>query len=170
VKHARDCPARSRAQPTDGCHGRIGVDPRGRCARLARSVLRGGCKPQSPSSGLEAASIPIIAGPAPRTSALGPMTSIYCEVPERQSGSGRHLWEGSGSLKGLRVILAGHSVAGDCGGEEGRLFNARAFPPRGVSRGRPLVRGNRARAPSVRLFAACRTRARRLRDSSWSWA
>ena len=31
---------------------------------------------------LEAAGIPIVTGPAPRSGALGPMTSIYCEDPD----------------------------------------------------------------------------------------
>jgi catechol 2,3-dioxygenase-like lactoylglutathione lyase family enzyme len=31
---------------------------------------------------LEAAGIPVVVGPAPRTGALGPMTSIYCEDPD----------------------------------------------------------------------------------------
>lgn len=31
---------------------------------------------------LEAAAIPVVAGPGPRTGALGPMTSIYCEDPD----------------------------------------------------------------------------------------
>jgi catechol 2,3-dioxygenase-like lactoylglutathione lyase family enzyme len=31
---------------------------------------------------LEAAGVPIVAGPAPRSGALGPMTSIYCEDPD----------------------------------------------------------------------------------------
>jgi hypothetical protein len=31
---------------------------------------------------LEAAGIPVLAGPAPPSGALGPMTSIYCEDPD----------------------------------------------------------------------------------------
>ena len=31
---------------------------------------------------LQAAGIPIVAGPAPRSGALGPMMSIYCEDPD----------------------------------------------------------------------------------------
>ena len=45
-----------------------------------RFVTEGGLKPVI--TRLEAAGIAIVAGPAPRSGALGPMTSIYWEHPD----------------------------------------------------------------------------------------
>jgi len=72
-------PAQVQSPPDRQCQL---VDLQGRCAGLARFVPRDGGKLEAVIARLEVAGIPIVAGPAPRSGALGPTTSIYCEDPD----------------------------------------------------------------------------------------
>ena len=75
---------------------------------------------------LAAASIPVIAGPVPRTGALGPMTSIYCEDPDGNLDAAACM----GCVQ-FWLVNAQPEIAEEKRGV--RPCNARALSRRGVS-------------------------------------